>query len=409
MCLSIKKPFLIIVILSCINPPITCGQEITTWRGPSQSGVYHDKNLLDTWPQDGPEILWTFENLGVGYSSPAIAYDRIYISGMEGSTGYVYALTQQGKLLWKAPYGKEFSTSYPGSRATPVIAGEHLYMLGGLGDLICLNAHTGASVWYKNVFKDFDGRVIEWGLNETVVVYGNKLICSPGGTSNNIIALDRLTGKLIWSTRGKGEKSAYCTPLLTTVGPRHLLVTHTEDNILGIDADSGKLLWTYPHPNIYSIHPNTPLFHNNMVFCFSGYGQGGVMLQLNSDGSQITKKWIAKTMDSRIGGAVVLNGKIYGSGDNNREWQCIDWESGNVDYSTKEIGNGAIIAADGKLFLYSQRGELALVKPGNSSFEILSETRVRIGSDQHWAHPVIDKGRLFIRHGKALIAYNISK
>jgi len=403
------KSYLLLIFIYIVFFPLAYSQSVTTWRGSNQSGVYPDTNLLETWPQDGPEILWTFENLGVGYSSPAIANNRIYVSGMEGSTGYVYALTQQGKLLWKAPYGKEFSTSYPGSRSTPVIAGEHLYMLGGLGDLICLNSHTGASIWYKNLFKDFGGREIEWGLNETVVVHGDKLICTPGGTSNNIIALDRLTGKLLWSTRGKGEKSAYCTPLLVTVGPRNLLVTHTEDNILGIDADNGKLLWNYPHTNIYSIHPNTPLFYNNMVFCFSGYGQGGVMLQLNSDGSQITKKWISKTMDSRIGGAVVLNGKIYGSGDNNREWQCIDWASGNVDYSTKEIGNGAIIAADGKLFLYSQRGELALVKPGNSSFEILSETRVRIGSDQHWAHPVIDKGRLFIRHGKALIAYKISQ
>ena len=98
------------------------------------------------------------------------------------------------------------------------------------------------------------------------------------------------------------------------------------------------------------------------------------MLQLNTDGSKITKIWYSNTLDSRIGGAVVLNGRIYGSGDENRAWQCINWENGKVEYSSKEIGNGVIIAADGKLYFYSQRGELALVHPGNSSFEIVSTT-----------------------------------
>jgi hypothetical protein len=131
------------------------------------------------------------------------------------------------------------------------------------------------------------------------------------------------------------------------------------------------------------------------------------MLQLNADGSKASKMWSGDDMDSRMGGAVVLDGKIYGSGDNNREWQCIDWATGNVEYDTKEIGNGTIIAANGLLYWYSQRGELALAKPGSNSFDILSEIRVREGSGQHWAHPVIHEGILYIRHGTALIAYKI--
>lgn len=382
-------------------------QAPTTWRGPDQSGIYNESNLPDKWPEAGPEMLWDFDGLGEGYSSPAFANNHIYISGMEGSTGYVYSISQEGQLIWKSQYGKEFSTSYPGSRATPVIVGDRLYILSGMGDLACLNAENGTSIWKKNIFKEYGGRNIEWGINETVVIHGNLLICTPGGINHNIIALDRLLGNLVWSSKGKGEKSAYCTPLLIKTGSRNLLVTHTEHNILGIDADAGTLLWNYGHPNKYSIHPNTPLFHNNQLFCFSGYGQGGVMLQLNEDGSKITKKWIGKTMDSRMGGGVVLNGKLYGSGDKNRQWQCIDWASGKVDYSTKEIGNGAIIAADEKLFFYSQRGELAMVKPGSSSFDIVSEIRVSLGTGQHWAHPVIDQGRLYVRHGDTLIAYKI--
>ena len=400
------KAFFLSIIAYSLSFSVFC-QMPTTWRGPNQSGVYEEQDLLNRWPTSGPEIDWNFDGLGVGYSSPTFANNAIYVSGMEGSTGYIYVLSMSGQLKWKSAYGEEWDNSYEGTRATPVIAGDQLYILSGMGELTCMNAQNGQRIWSKNIFKEFNGRNIEWGINETVVIHEEKLICTPGGPQNNIIALDRNSGKLIWSTKGKGEKSAYCTPLLAKIGSRNLLVTHTEDNILGIDADEGSLLWNYSHTNTYSIHPNTPLIHNDQVFCFSGYGQGGVMLQLFQDGKSASKKWVSKTMDSRIGGAVFMNGKIYGSGDKSRQWQCVDWETGNVDYTSKEIGNGVVIAADGKLYWYSQRGELALVKPGVSSFEIISKARVSLGSGQHWAHPVINKGRLFVRHGDTLIAYKI--
>ena len=380
----------------------------TTWRGPGQSGVYDEQDLLSVWPTDGPEITWHNDDLGEGYSSPAFANDRIYVSGMEGNMGYVYALTENGNLMWKVPYGKEFEVSYPGSRSSPVIDGRHLYILSAMGDLACINALTGQPIWSKNLVDSFGARIIQWGLNETMVIHGDKLICTPGGSNHNMIALDRHTGDLLWSSKAVREKSAYCTPLLVELPNRNLLVTHTENNIIGVDADNGNFLWSYPHPNRYAVHPNTPLFYNNQVFCFSGYGMGGVMLQLNDDGSKVTKRWFSESMDSRIGGAVVIDGKIYGSGDESRAWQCINWETGDVEYKLTSIGNGVVIAANGLLYWYSQRGELALVKPGDSDFEIISETRVSLGSGQHWAHPVINKGSLYIRHGNSLVAYKIS-
>jgi outer membrane protein assembly factor BamB len=390
-----------------VSIQVSEAQAPTRWRGPNGNGTYNETGLLKQWPAAGPELLWSYTKLGSGYSSPAFANNLIYLSGMEGSTGMVYCLSDNGTLKWKAAYGQEWDSSYPGSRATPVIAGDHVYILSGIGDLACLQATTGNVVWKKNLVNDFGGVVIEWGLNETVVIQDNKLYCTPGGSTHNIIALDRFTGKLLWSCKGMGEKSAYCTPLLIKSGNRNLLVTHMAGHIIGVDADKGTMLWNYPHPNRWSVHPNTPLFQNNQLFCFSGYGQGGVMLQLSSDGGSVTKLWSSTTIDSRTGGAVLLNGKIYGSGDNTRDWQCIDWLTGKTDYSFKSIGNGDVIAAEGLLYWYSQRGELALVKPGTSSFEILGQTKISAGTGEHWAHPVIDKGRLFVRHGNTFLAYKI--
>ena len=222
-----------------------------------------------------------------------------------------------------------------------------------------------------------------------------------------MVALNRLTGELIWASKGTGGKSAYCTPLLISYPSRTLLVTHTESHILGIDTSDGSLLWSYPWPNRYSVHANTPIYNNNMLFCFSGYGQGAIMFELRDAGSSIVKKWTSDTFDSRIGGAVLVNGYIYGSGDTDRSWQCLDWNTGKRMYSSTDVGKGAVIYADGMLYCYSERGELALVKADPSGFNVISKTRVTLGSGQQWAHPVIHNGRLYIHRGSALIVYRI--
>lgn len=405
-----KPPVIIFLLLSLAFS--TFGQtqaDATRWRGPEGNGIFPEKGLIKTWPADGPEIAWAYEGLGEGYSSPVVANGMIYVTGMEGETGYVYALSEAGKMLWKAPYGPEFASSYPGARSSPTVAGDLLYMLSGQGRLVCMIAEDGTIKWSKDLFRDFDGRNIKWGVTETVVVDGEKVFCTPGGNKNNVIALNRYTGELIWSSPGKGELSAYCTPLLINLPGRKLLVTMTSDHILGMDAANGKLLWSHPQSNQYSVHANTPLYYDGAVFCFSGYGKGGVKLRLSEDGSSITKEWFCSTMNSRIGGAVLVDGNIYGSGDSDREWQCIDWETGQQKYTTKEIGNGIPIYADGMLYWYSQRGELALVKPGPGGFQVAGTTKVNHGSGQHWAHPVIHNKRLFVRHGNTLIAYTIGE
>ena len=266
---------------------------------------------------------------------------------------------------------------------------------------------SGEIKWKKELFSDYDGVNIRWGITETVLVDGDILYCTPGGKKNNVMAFNRHTGDEIWSSAGKGEKSAYCTPLLIELPARKLLVTMTEHHILGLDSKSGQLLWDYPQTNEYMVHANTPLYHDGSVFCFSGYGQGGVMLQLNEDGSKVNKKWFESKMDSRMGGAVYQDGYLYSSGDKNRNWFCAEWETGKITYLSSDIAKGVVILADGKLFCYSQRGELAMVEADPKEFKILGNTKVELGTEQHWAHPVIHNGVLYVRHGEVLMAYKV--
>lgn len=377
----------------------------TVWRG-GTDGVYDASGLLDEWPANGPEIIWTFQELGQGHSSPVIFGDYLYTSGMIDSTGYLFKFDLDGNLVYQKPYGPEYSESFYGPRGTPVLTeDDRIYFVSGYGKVLCMKEDDASVIWQVDMVNEFGGKVIRWGYNETPVIDGDVIYCTPGGR-NSVVALNRHTGELIWSCEGKRELSAYCTPLLFMHNNRKILSTHTESHLLGIDAVTGELLWTHRHPNEWSVHANTPIYHDGGLFFFSGYGQGSGKLLLSDDGSEAELAW-NNPMDNRIGGAVLLDGYIYASGDKNREWRCIDWETGQDTYTSEVLGKGTVIAADGKLFCYSDRGELALVEAAPEAFRLRSETRVTLGSEQHWAHPIIHDGVLYLRHGKALIAYKI--
>jgi len=382
-------------------------QEPTRWRGASGNGIYNESGLMKSWPRGGPEELWSFKELGKGHSSVAVSGGFLYTSGMLEETGVLYKFEADGNLVWKKEYGPEFSSSYTGTRGTPVLVGEKIYLESGAGSLYCFHNSDGSMLWSKDLFKDFDGSNITWGVNETPVINGDIIYLTPGGKQNNIIALNRHTGNLIWTSKAKGELSAYCTPLLIEHNGRKILVTHTASHLIGLDAGTGILLWSHEHPNKYSVHANTPVYYNSSIFYFSGYGKGGGMLKLSEDASTVSQIWFNQKLDSRMGGAVVVDGYIYMSGDKAREWRCIEWESGKEMYVSSELGKGVVIYADGMLYCYTDRGELALVKADPTGFKVVSKTKVTKGSEQHWAHPVIHEGVLYLRHGSALIAYKI--
>ena len=361
--------------------------------------------MLKEWPTGGPEIKWSYEALGQGHASAIVSNAFVYTTGMSDGTGFLFKFDLDGKLMYKKPYGPEFTESWYGTRGTPVIAGDKIYVESAHGKLVCFNESDGKILWSKELFKDFDGSNIAWGVNETPVVDGDIIYATPGGRKNNVVALNRHTGSLVWTSAGKGELSAYCTPLLFVHNGRKILATHTASHLIGLDAATGKLLWSHRHPNRYSVHPNTPIYHQGELFYFSGYGQGGGLLKLSEDGNSVSRVWYNNQVDSRMGGAVLIDGHIYVSGDENREWRCINWKSGKETYASSEIGKGAIIAAEGMLYCYSERGELALVKADPSGFKVAGKTKVTLGSEQHWAHPAIYDGVLYVRHGQALISY----
>lgn len=386
-----------------------CAQDLAQWRGPNRDGIYPESGLLKSWPADGPKLLWHFDGLGDGHASAAIYGDHVYTAGIIEGIGYIFCLGMDGKLIWKIPYGEEWTDSYPGVRSTPMIYKGRIYLLSGYGKLVCRKADNGDLVWTVDVLKDYEAPNIKWGITENLAFDGEKLFCTSGGPLHNVIALNMNTGKLIWSCKGNGEISAYCSPAIVKLKGRTLVVTQTANSILGIDAATGNMLWSHDQPNKYSVHANTPIYHDGHIYCQSGYGKGGVLLKLNGDGSGVTEVWRSTSIDNRMGGSVRIGGKIYGSDDSNKSWHVVDWATGVTMFSEKITGRGTTISSDGMLYLYGDNGEIVLAQPEANSFKKVSSFKVPYGENQHWAHPVISHGKLFVRHGSSMMVYDLKK
>ncbi|MDR0756765.1 MAG: PQQ-binding-like beta-propeller repeat protein [Tannerella sp.] len=398
----------IILSLLCTIVIALQSQDVIQWRF-DRTGIYRESGLLKSWGDGGPQLLWHYDGLGEGHSSVAVSSTgKLYLTGMTDGIGYLYAFDANGKLLDRKEYGPEWDKSYNGTRGTVTPDGGKLYLISGLGEIVCFNESDLSIVWKKNMLTDFDGSNITWGICESPLVVGDKLIACPGGPMYNIVALNRHTGELIWSCPGDGDLSAYCSPVYLADQQTPQVVTMMQKHIIGVDIATGKKLWSYEQINRHGVHPNVPVYAGNMLLCTSGYGKGSVMLRLIDGGRSVEKVWDAPQLDSRIGAMVKVGDYAYGSGDANRFWFCVDWKTGELKYKENTLPVGNVIAADGMLYCYSDRGDFALVRTTPEKFDIVSRFPITMGTDQHWAHPVIHKGVIYVRHGNTLMAYKIS-
>ena len=380
------------------------------WRN-DRTGIYNEKGLLKSWPEAGPELLWHYDDLGDGHSSVAIDANKIYLTGLTDGVGYLYVFDLNGKLLNKKEYGPEWSANYNGPRGTVTINDGKVYIYTGTGSLICKDQNTLNVLWSKCIEADFDGKNIRWGVNESPLIIGDNVIITPGGTTNNMVALNKHDGSLVWASPGMGDVSAYCSPLFIANQEVPQIVTTTAKHIVSVEAATGRVLWSHPYENNRQIHPNTPVYDGkDMVLITHGYDKGSVMLRLTNGGRSVETVWENNDVKSKHGGIVKLGNYAYIGGDDRagRFWYCVDWQTGEVKYNDNSIMVGAVIAdGDGMLYCYSERGEMALVRATPEKFDLVSQFPITLGTDQHWAHPVIHDGVLYVRHGNTLMAYKV--
>ena len=383
------------------------------FHGPDRSNRSPAAGLLNAWPQKGPRLLWTAEGCGEGFATVAIAGNRLYTAGRKGDAMAVVAFDRRGTKIWETDNGSAWSKGHPGSRATPTIAGGRCYHLSGVGRLVCLDAASGRPIWNKNILEVFGAENIQWGLAESVLVTDGKVVCTPGGRRGAVVALDPDTGKTLWAMDRVEEKAGYCSPVRASIHGTPTVVTLLAESVVGVELATGRLLWRFPHKTKYDVNCATPIVRGDRVLVSTGYGSGSVLLRIQRRGNrwQAGKVWENKQLDNHHGGLVYDRGRVYGTGHATGKgaWFCLDFDSGRAHYRERGIGKGTATYADGMLYCLSERGVMALVPANPKAFQPVSRfTLPKQGKGPFWAHPVVLDGRLYVRHGDFLYAYDVA-
>ncbi|MBI5541014.1 MAG: PQQ-binding-like beta-propeller repeat protein [Bacteroidia bacterium] len=382
--------------------------ELAQWRGDNRDGNYNEKDLLKLWPANGPVMVWCYDSIGSGYGSPAITSDMIFVNGAVDSIGYLFSFNLSGKLLWKSAYGKEWMVNFEGSRSTPTVSGKLVYVCSGLGEIVCFDKDNGTKIWSKNMISDFHGKNIDFGFSESLLIDDSTLFATPGGKDTNIVAIDRFNGTIKWISKAKSLKSAYCSPILINLPVRKIMVTFTENEFVGIDCSDGKLLWSQKQDTFCLIHGNTPVYEDGFIYYSAGCGNGTVKLKLSDDGSTIKEIWKNTHLINYFSGVIKFKNKIYGASEDKNKWVSIDATSGKL-LDSLDFKKGVTIYADSMLYCYNEKGQFGLVDPNGEKMQLVSSFKIIKGSGEHFSHPVIKDGILYVRHGKSLMAYKIKK
>ncbi len=397
---------------------VISGQETAQFRGPSRDGYYPDKGLLKKWPDAGPQLEVQITGIGNGYSQPVEYKGVIYVTGIkQDSLDMISAYDMKGALLWNQVYGHAWVNSYPYTRCTPTIQNDKIYLVTGMGILCCLDATNGKILWSQDAQNQFNGKYHMWGISESVLLTDQAATYVTGGDETTVVAFEKNTGKFLWKTKSVGGPRAYASSLLIERNGMKIILAQTMNDVIGINSANGDVLWNFdltafqPQKMGKGVNTNMPIYQDGEILVTSGYDHPALMISLAADGRSVQLKWKNDTLDTHHGGIVLVDGNIYGTNwitNSKGDWVSLNWKTGKTNWVKSWLAKGSVIAADGLLYCYEERGgTVALVQPDTTDFKIISTFKVEGGEGPYWAHPAIYNGKLYLRHGNILQRYNI--
>jgi outer membrane protein assembly factor BamB len=379
--------------------------------------------LLKQWPEGGPKLLWQVNDLGDGYSTPAVVGNRIYLLSNQGMENeFVQALsTKDGKPIWTTRIGNVGNPNqnppYPKARSTPTVDGDFIYALGSDGDLACLEAKGGKIRWQKNIRKEFAGQPGEWAYAESPLVDGNVVVVTPGGAQATMAALNKKTGAVVWkSAIPSGEPAGYASAIVVQGGGRKQYVQLLTKGIVGVDARTGQFLWRYAEAAKGPAQYFTPVARGEFVYG-GALGVGGGLVRLKADGANVAAEqvYFERGLPNGIGGAVLVGDHLFGT-EAGAKLVAADFATGKIQWKAESIGWSSIASADGLLFLHGINGDVALVEASPEAYREKGRftppaqpKHKQVGAypEGAFAYPVIANGRLYIRDLGTLWAYDI--
>ena len=397
------------------------------WNGPHRDAHADETGLLKTWPADGPKLLWSFKDAGVGIGAPAVVAGKVFALGSRKGNECVIALDNAGKEIWISkiapPFDFEGNDWSLGPNSTPAVDGDALFALGSQGVLVCVETATGKERWRKDLVAELGAEVNPigggkggWGFSWSPLVDGDNVIITPGGAKGLVAALNKKTGAVVWQTRDIAEACTYASPIVVEAAGVRQYVALKQSGAVGIEAKTGKLLWSYrtarEWPDIAAV---TPIFRDGQVFITAWKGGCDLFkIERKGDTFDAVQVWAKNTLGNAHGGVVLHGGNFYGSHDM-RAWRCLDIKTGEqTSDEMKTPGVGAVTVADGMMYILSQDTDtvslVEMTPPGAKvagKFKLPAVSQLRRRGTKAWAHPVVADGRLYIREQEMIFCYQV--
>jgi len=404
--------------------PATAAGSWPRWRGPNLDAHCAETGLMQKWPDAGPRLVWQVEGLGTGYASVSVAGGKIFMMGRKSGTEHLIALNAaDGSPRWSTPLGP--GRNQRGSNCTPTVDGDLVYAISIEGDLICARTDNGETVWRKNFAQDFGGKMMSsWGFSESPLVDGNLLVCTPGGPQAAMAALDKKTGRPVWTTAMPyggshgGDGAGYSSIVISQGAGVKQYVQLVGRGVIGVAADTGHLLWRYDRIANGTANIPTPIVSGDFVFCSTGYNTGAALLKLtrNGRGVQAVEQYFldANRLQNHHGGMVLLDGYIYCGHRHNEGFPiCVELNTGKIRWGGDQRGAGsgsaAVLYADGHLYFRYQNGVMALIEATPQRYNLKSSFKLASVRAESWPHPVIAGGKLLVRDQEVLMCYDVRK
>ena len=377
----------------------THGNDWPQWRGPDLNGISTEKGWTTNWPREGPKQLWK-ASVGIGFSSMAVAQGRVLTLGNTDSNDTVFCLdAETGREIWKHSYPCPLDPTYyeggPGS--TPTVDGGKVYTLSKRGQLFCFEATSGKVLWQKELMDELQVAKPRWGFAGSPLVQGNLITLNVGTAGT---AVNKSTGKVVWSS---GTNAAgYATPVPFRKEDERGTAIFSAKALVGVRTRDGKALWEYPWLTHWDINIANPIFIGDKIF-LSSFDRGCAMLQLSAGKPALL--WENKNMANHFNSCVFVNGFLYGINGNSdqpdKDLRCLDLTKGDVKWKHEGFGLGSLMAADGKLIILSERGELVIAAASPDAFQPLARAQVLGG--KCWTVPVLANGRIYCRNAQGTL------
>lgn len=395
---SPKRRFWIAAFSLSLAAGSASAEDWPCWRGPARSGISAETGGLDLWPTDGPKVLWKAE-VGIGFSSFAVAKGRVYTIGNANDADTVFCLdAEKGQVLWYHPYPSELGDKFfeGGPTSTPTVDGDRVYTIGRWGDLFCFSASDGKIVWSSNVAKETGMPIPAWGFGGSPLVLGDLLLLNIGEAG---LALEKASGRIVW--KSAAAECGYSTPL-PLPGDKGLVLFSNGKQFVAADARTGKESWRVKWVTTYGVNAADPLVSTDTMFVSTGYGKGAALFRLGAGDPQVV--WQSRVLRCQMNPGVLIGGHVYGVDNDSGQktsLKCVELATGAEKWSVPLANVGSVTAAGDRLIVLSGDGELLVGPATPEGFKPAGRSKVLSG--KCWTVPVLANGRILCRNAEGQV------